>query len=25
MDVIFVTGAAVLVLAFADAWLRQDS
>jgi len=25
MDVVFVTCAAVLILAFADAWLRQDS
>lgn len=25
MDVVFITCTAVVVLAFADAWLRQDS
>jgi hypothetical protein len=25
MDIVFITCAAVLVLAFADSWLRQDS
>jgi len=25
MDIVFITCAAVLVLAFADSWLRRDS